>query len=219
MKSDLAEPIRAAEDCAASTAGYQPGWRWAPIILKRPEGVFGRWQGKWEPEMYKRFIEVGVLAMCALAVGGAHAAEKLSDAEKNFMSKAAQGNLFEIRSGELAQKKTTNDDVRKLAVRLAADHSANNTELKKLAAKYGFELPNEPDPKQHKQMERLEKLSGPEFDRTYVELLMEDHKGAIALFEKQVKSSTGDVKEYAEKSLPVLREHLKLVEETRKKLG
>lgn len=169
--------------------------------------------------MRKCVIGTGVLLMCWLVIDSAYAADKPSDADKTFMTKAAQSNVFEIQSGELAQKKTTNEDVRKLAARFIADHTANNAELSKLAGKYDVKLPNEPDEQQHKQMDRLEKRTGPEFDRTYVGLLVEDHKTAIALFEKQIGSSEGDVKAYAEKTLPVLREHLKLAEETQKKLG
>jgi putative membrane protein len=169
--------------------------------------------------MYKHFLPTGALVMYALAVAPACGADQLAHADQDFMTRAAQINLFEIRSGELAQKKTANDDVRQLAARLTADHSANNAELKKLADKYEFKLPNEPNAKLRKQMQRLEKLTGPEFDRAYVQLMIDDHKDAIALFEKQVGHSQGDVKQYAEKTLPVLREHLKLAEQTQKKLG
>jgi putative membrane protein len=169
--------------------------------------------------MYKYCLATGALVMYSLAVTAAYGADQLSDADKEFMTKAAQINLFEIRSGELAQKKTTNGDVRQLAARLTTDHSMNNAELKKLAGKYEFKLPDKPNEKLQEQMQRLEKLTGPEFDRTYVQLMIDDHKDAIALFEKQVGHSKGDVKQYAERTLPVLREHLKLAEQTQKKLG
>jgi len=151
-------------------------------------------------------------------VNPAYAADQENEADKAFMTKAAQGNLFEVRVGELAHKKTTSEDVRKLATRLIVDHTANNVELKRLATKHNVELPNEPNEQQRKELARLEKLSGPEFEQAYVELMIKDHKADIALFEKQIAASQGDVKEFAEKTLPVLREHLKMAEETQKKL-
>jgi putative membrane protein len=163
-------------------------------------------------------VRTGALLICSFFIGLAYAADQPTASDKEFMTKAAQGNLFEVQSGELAQKTATNEDVRKLAARFIADHTQNNEELRKLAAKYKFELPNEPDESQSKQMQRLQKLNGTDFERTYVKLLIEDHQTAIALFEKQAGSSSADLKQFAEKSLPVLREHLKLARETQEKL-
>ncbi|HOO15507.1 MAG: DUF4142 domain-containing protein [Phycisphaerae bacterium] len=168
--------------------------------------------------MCKLCVGTSFLLMTCLVINPAYAADKENEADKAFMTKVAQGNLFEIRAGELAHKKTTSEDVRKLATRLIVDHTANNVELKKLATKHNVELPNELNEQQRKELARLEKLSGPEFEQAYVELMIKDHKADIAAFEKQIAASQGDVKQFAEKTLPVLREHLKMAEETQKKL-
>ena len=51
------------------------------------------------------------------------------------------------------------------------------------------------------------------FDQTYASMMVADHKKAIALFERASTSKDADVKMFADKTLPALREHLKLAQE------
>ena len=54
----------------------------------------------------------------------------------------------------------------------------------------------------------LQNLSGSEFDRRYIALMVQDHEQAVALFTGASQSSDSQVKAYAVKSLPVLKSHL-----------
>lgn len=57
-------------------------------------------------------------------------------------------------------------------------------------------------------MDRLGKLSGAEFDREYLKMDLNDHKKTVDLFEKQARSGRdAELKAFAEKTLPTLREH------------
>src|SRR5690606_38864196 len=56
---------------------------------------------------------------------------------------------------------------------------------------------------------KLEALSGQEFDRAYIEAMVKDHEKAVAMFEKQSRTSKdAELKTFAEKTLPVLKQHL-----------
>jgi putative membrane protein len=69
-------------------------------------------------------------------------------------------------------------------------------------------------------MDRLSKLSGAEFDREYIKMDLKDHKKTIELFEKQARSGRdAELKAFAEKTLPTLREHHQMARDIAGKVG
>ena len=69
-------------------------------------------------------------------------------------------------------------------------------------------------------MDRLGKLSGAEFDREYLKMDLNDHKKTIDLFEKQARSGRdAELKAFAEKTLPTLREHHQMARDLASKVG
>ena len=67
---------------------------------------------------------------------------------------------------------------------------------------------------------KLEKMKGHEFDHAYMQHMVQAHKQAVSAFEREAKSGhDADVKAWAEKTLPTLREHLKMATEVSAKLG
>jgi putative membrane protein len=67
---------------------------------------------------------------------------------------------------------------------------------------------------------KLEKLDGAAFDRAYVDDQIRDHDKTIALFEREVKSGKDpELKAFAEKTLPTLKEHRSMVQELKTKLA
>ena len=76
------------------------------------------------------------------------------------------------------------------------------------------------DKKHTQDMQKLQKLQGPEFDREYMKHMIADHKKDIAEFQKQAKSGKdADLKDFAGKKLPTLQEHLKLAQSVNESLG
>ena len=128
--------------------------------------------------------------------------------------------MSEVQLGELAKGKATNKGVKDFAAMLAADHSKANEELKSLAGQKGVELPSDIEVGQKMSREKLDQLSGAEFDKEFVEQMIKDHKKTIDLFEdasKEVKDA--DVKSFADKTLPTLRGHLQQVEALKGSVG
>lgn len=61
-------------------------------------------------------------------------------------------------------------------------------------------------------IQQLQGLKGSEFDTAYAQMMANDHKNAIALFERAATSSDSDIKAFATKHLPTLRSHEKHVQ-------
>lgn len=76
-----------------------------------------------------------------------------------------------------------------------------------LAKQKGISLPS--DDAQTVGSMPLASKSGADFDRAFARTAVEDHQKDIAEFEKEASSGTDpDVKNWASKTLPTLREHL-----------
>ena len=142
---------------------------------------------------------------------------RLSPADKTFVQKAAIGGLAEVEMGKLAQQKAASDQVKQFGTRMVDDHYKANDALKQVASSKGIALPSDLDAKHKSKMAKLEKLSGAQFDRAYMDDMVADHKEDVSEFQKQAKSgSDADVKGFASKTLPTLQEHLTLAESTDK---
>ena len=138
----------------------------------------------------------------AVGTGGSDA--RVKD-DNDFVHDVALMNLAEIELSRMALDKATNPDVKAFAQRLVQDHTAVNTELTALAKSKDLKIPASAKPAQA----ALAKLSGPAFDKAFVALMVKEHEAAIALFEGESRDGRdAEVKEWAAKQLPALREHL-----------
>lgn len=145
----------------------------------------------------------------------APAKTKVSKSDRSFMIKAAQGGTLEVELGKMAQQKATNDQVKQFGQRMDQDHSKANDELRQIATNKGVELPKMLSDKQNKDVQKLKNAKGADFDRTYMKQMVADHKKDIAAFEKEAKNGKdADLKAFAEKTLPTLRDHLQMAEQT-----
>jgi putative membrane protein len=117
--------------------------------------------------------------------------------------------------GKLAQQKGGSEQVKQFGSRMVDDHTQANNELMKVATGKGLTLPTDLDAKHKSKVEKLQKLSGAQFDRAYMDDMVADHKQDVADFEKESKSGRdSDLKGFAAKTLPTLQDHLKMAQDT-----
>jgi putative membrane protein len=139
-------------------------------------------------------------------------------ADVAFVKKAAAGGMTEVAVAKLAQQKAEHADVKAFATKLESDHSAANRDLKELATTKHITLAESSG---HGPVHaKLEKLSGAAFDKAFVAAMLEDHTKDVKAFEK-VANGTGDsdIKAFAAKTLPTLKDHLQQVQELAKTIG
>jgi putative membrane protein len=143
-----------------------------------------------------------------------------SHQDQAFFDTAARANLAEAETGALAAKLANDEGIKKFAQQMVDDHSGANRELTDLATKKGIRLPTRPDEAHQKEAARLAQMSGHEFDQKYAKMMVKDHTEAVALFEKNsMQAKDSDVKAFAAKMLPVLRDHLKMAKDLSGKVG
>ena len=136
--------------------------------------------------------------------------KEAKSANEAFVRAADQINLADMKLGKVAEENAKSDVIKKFGAQAVTDHSLMNKELRKIATKQGIALTEKLDPKHQELLDDLSKLKEVAFDKAYTKDMVADHEKAIALFENEVKTGRdADVKAWAEKCLPTLREHLK----------
>lgn len=162
----------------------------------------------------------------AQTAGQAGSGQKMTDQmagrDEDFIKEVAQSSQVELAASTLAMAKASNAEVKAFAEKLVKDHTAASQELAALVDAKGVMLPeDDPGLKAKKQKhESLQKLTGAEFDKEYLEDMISDHESAMALFGRQAQfGKDAAVKAFAEKTLPTLRDHLKAARDLRAKIA
>ena len=156
-------------------------------------------------------ISLVAAALVALTGPAAAQIQLVNEADREFVSRAATGGTAEVELGRVATQRAVRPSVRSFAERMVADHGRANAELAALARREGLDVPTALEPSQQAMRDRLSGLSGPDFDRAYMSEIVRDHTEDIALFERAAEiSSDPDLKAWAARSLPMLRDHLAL---------
>ena len=148
---------------------------------------------------------------------GKAAADSVSRADRKFMEKAAQGGMAEVQLGKLAAEKAQAAEVKQFGQRMVDDHSKANDQLKQIASSKGVNLPTELDRSTQRELDKLSKLSGADFDREYMKHMVSDHKKDVSEFKSESsRAKDPQVKQFAASTLPTLQQHLDLAQSTEK---
>jgi putative membrane protein len=139
--------------------------------------------------------------------------------DEDFMKAAAIGGMSEVEMGKLAASKATNPEIKKFGQMMVTDHTKANNDLKALAAKKKIEIPAEPDSSHKSTMTDLQGRSGADFDKAYVDEMVDDHEKDVKEFQNKADSAADpDVKAFATKTLPVLQKHLDAIKAIQAKM-
>jgi putative membrane protein len=136
----------------------------------------------------------------------------LCAASSTSMAQTRMGGLAEVEMGELGAQKATNSQVKAFAKRVVTDHTKANEELVAAIKGKGLQVPSSRSATHKATMEKFRQQdAGKDFDRDYIEHMVEDHKTDIELFETAADDPKLDpeLRGYAKKTLPTLRDHLK----------
>ncbi len=130
-----------------------------------------------------------------------------------FMAEAASANQLQIQLGEEALEKAVSPEVNGLARQMVQNHRQMQEELQAVATQANLVLPSELGRAHNKSMERVNSHSGIAFDLAYVDEIVDQQKQLIRRYEDMAKNGVSmEVKVFASKQLPLLRNHLTMAE-------
>ena len=136
----------------------------------------------------------------------------MSDAD--FAKEAAEGGAAEVKLGQLAQEKGSNDAVKDFGKMMVNDHTEAGEQLKSIAAQQNLKLPDELNKHDQGVYNKLSKLSGEAFDRAYAKEMVNDHRKDIDDFQQEASGGQiQPIKDFANQTLPTLQKHLKSARE------
>jgi putative membrane protein len=133
-----------------------------------------------------------------------------------FLVDALRASLAEVRMGELAAQQSYDREVRDYGTKLKSDHTAHAVEIERLLEPLDVTIPTEPPAEALSQLAALTRLSGEEFDAAFIQMMVWTHTEAIERYGAQTHANPDrSLHDLAQRSLPMLREHLARAEALR----
>jgi putative membrane protein len=138
---------------------------------------------------------------------------------QTFVTTVPNANMFEIQSSKLAQEKSASTDVKAFAADMIKDHTKAGDDFKEALSQGQTTASIKPagpalQPKEQQMLDELKAANGKDFDAKYIKMQTDAHKDAVALFSTYANSGDDPaMKEFAKKTLPVLKMHEKHVKE------
>jgi putative membrane protein len=137
-----------------------------------------------------------------------------------WLVEAMSGNATEVAAGAIAANRGASADIRQFGQRMVADHSMELDKLAELAEKYGLDPIRDPVmPEQKQLIQNLMMYSGQDFDRFYARSMVLEHRTDVHHYELGAKEEPKDIASHAMETLPILRDHLAMIEEIAGKVG
>jgi putative membrane protein len=134
---------------------------------------------------------------------------KIDSGDVKFADNAAAGGMAEIELSKLAQQKSTSTSVKNFAAMMVKDHGAAGDSLMIIAKKKNITLPTAMDADHQKKYDDMSKLSGADFDKAYVNAMVDDHQGALKLMQDaSINCKDADLKNFAGKVVVTVQMHL-----------
>jgi putative membrane protein len=167
-------------------------------------------------------VSAGLLLWVAAASGQSQTANhpNLSDQDQQFATMAAQANVGEVQLGKLAERSGSSDAVKQFGKLMVKDHSRAQDNLRSWASSSNFMLPGELGPEAMPLKNALSAISGKQFDRAYIQEMLQGHKKVIAAFEAEIEhGQDASLKQYASSVLPVIQDHIRIAEDIAGKMN
>ncbi|XHX76830.1 MAG: DUF4142 domain-containing protein [Stenomitos frigidus ULC029] len=144
---------------------------------------------------------------------GGNQRSSLNAVDRQFVVKAAQSDMTEIQTSQLALKRSQNPQVRRFAQQMITHHMQSSNKLKPLAVQKGIALATSIGAENQAMLTQLIKLSGTKFDQAYMSGQAKAHAKTQALYQSELKKGQdADVKAFANQGLPIVTAHLRMAQ-------
>jgi putative membrane protein len=134
--------------------------------------------------------------------------------DQSFVRKTMEDNQAQVQMSQLAQQKSSSDDVKQFGQKMAQVHEQLSDQLKPIAKKLGVSEPKGPSKKDKQEIERMQSLSGPEFDTAFIKAMMKEQQSDLKQFKDESQTAQDpNVQQVAKVDTPVLTQHLQILQQ------
>ncbi len=138
----------------------------------------------------------------------AMASAPASEQDAKWAVDIANAGMTEIELSKVAQTKAVNPRLKGFADMMVTDHTAAADKLKTIAASKSITLPDKLSDDSQKALDELNKKSGKDFDKAYMNDMLDGHKKAVDAFQKgSTDLQDADLKNFASQTLPTIQMH------------
>lgn len=131
--------------------------------------------------------------------------------DKQFVRSAMQTGLADVKFAELAQQKG-GADVKDMAQKLADDHTALNKDLASAADSMGAMLPKKMSKEDQAEYEKLDGISGKDFDQEYLTYIIKSHWQTLhSYYQESSSAQDPDLQAAVVKSMQMMHRHMGLI--------
>lgn len=130
-------------------------------------------------------ILVGCMTLAPLALRA-----EVTEADKHFLKDAAQSDVNEIKLSEIAEQKGSTPAVKAFARKMVKDHTTLTVKMRPFAEAWMIPPPAGLDAEHRVEFDKLNGLSGAEFDKEYLSAMAMDHHKALDEFTTEANTTT-----------------------------
>ena len=152
----------------------------------------------------------------ASGIAGKTAVTELTAETRDYVQKAAMGDLYEVEASKLALARSQSDDVKKFAQTMVDAHTRSSDDLKARLARAGqiVQLPAMLDAEHQKRLDDLKAASPQTFDARYAAQQKDAHDQALMLHrDYAMRGSVADLKAFAADIVPKVEMHVQMAAE------
>ena len=129
--------------------------------------------------------------------------------DREFVETVLQAHLLQIRLAEQARREARSDEIRRLAERVEEDFKEWQEHWVEVADRYDMKAPSQLGTLRRQKVEKLERASKRNFDRTYAALVVEHLEAVVPYYQKEGQAvRPAAVRRLVNDELPVIREYL-----------
>jgi len=124
-----------------------------------------------------------------------------------------EDDMAQEQMGQLAAQKSQSDDVKQFGEKMAQIHEQLTNQLTPVAKKLGVDQPKQPSKKDRQQIEKMQSLSGPDFDAAFIKAMLKDQQDDLKGFQNEASAAQDpNVQQLAKMDMPVLNQHLQILQ-------
>lgn len=140
--------------------------------------------------------------------------------DKMFLRKAAEGGIAEVKLGQLAAQKGSSDEVKAFGQKMVDDHTKMNDEMAQVADSLGVMLPKSMNKEDQAEYDKLNGLSGNDFDMEYLSFMVKDHHKDLHEFRMEAASHADPaLRDEVVKAEGVIHDHTVMVDKLARAKG
>lgn len=161
-----------------------------------------------------QMTSTGRYAAMGIKAGSLHAKDV------KFVTMANSSNTMELQLSQLALQKASSQSVKDFAKMMVDHHSMAGQEMKTMLSAKGATIPDSAMLSRHRMnMEMLQPMQGADFDKAYMRIMVDAHEEDVDEYEDETTDARdADIRTFATRMLPILRQHYAHSKEVRKQV-